>query len=96
MHPQEFGAAHLFHSSTTDGQWVGVLGVVSPEVDDNLLFLHIEKEIVIYAPRGQLVHLPPVVGLTAVADETYHGCVILKLDEEVGAVAGCAVVGQQG
>ena len=37
VHPQAFGAAHLLHSSTTDGQWVRVLGVVSPEVDNNLL-----------------------------------------------------------
>ena len=40
--------------------------------------------------------LLPVVGLIVVADETHHGCVICKLDEEVGAVGGCAVVGQQG
>ena len=76
MHPQEFGAPHLLHCSTTNGQWVGVLGIVSPEVTDNLLCcLHIEKEIVVSAPRGQLVHLPPVVGLIVVADETHHGCV---------------------
>ena len=66
------GAAHLFHSSTTNSLWVGVLGVVSPEVDNNLLFfLHIEKELVVYAPRGHLVHLAPVVGFVVVADEMY-------------------------
>ena len=49
----------------------------------------------IFATRGQLVHPLPVVGLVVVADETHQSSVIRKL-EEVGAVGGCAVVGQQG
>ena len=60
MHPQEFGAAHSLHSSTIDGQW-WVLGLASPEVNNNLLgFADVQQEVVVFAPRGQKVHLLPV------------------------------------
>ena len=88
MHTQEFGAAHSLHSHPVDGQW-GVLGVRSPEVDNNLLgFLHIESEIVVSAPRGQLAHLVPVAGLIIFVDETHHSCVVRKLDKDVGWSSG--------
>ena len=61
MHTQELGAAHSLHSSTVDGQW-GVLGGGSQEVDNNLFgLLHVQREIVVSAPHGQLAHLVPVI-----------------------------------
>ena len=55
-------------------QW-GVLGGGSPEVDNNLLrLLHVEREIVVSAPLGQLAHLFPVVRLIVVVDEPHQSC----------------------
>ncbi len=52
VHTQELGAAHSLHSRTVDGQR-SMLSVHSPEVNNNLLrLLHIQREIVVTAPRG--------------------------------------------
>ena len=96
MHPQEFGAAHSLHSSTIDGQW-RVLGVASPEVDNNLLGLaDIQQKVVVFAPRGQKIDLLPVVSLVALSDETHQSCVVCKLHYVIGAVGCRAVMCQQG
>ncbi len=93
--PQEFSAADSLHSRTVDGQW-GVVNGVSPEVHHNLLcLLHIEGQIVSATPLSQLCHFLSVVRFIVVADETYHCCVISKLDDVVGAELGSAVMGQQ-
>ncbi len=81
--------------ATIDGQR-SMLGVHSPEVNDNLLrLLHIQREIVVTAPPDQAAHLDPVICLISVADETHHSRVIRKFNEAVGVVWRCAVVGQQ-
>ena len=59
MHTQELGAAHSLHSSTIDGQW-WVLGLASPEVNNNLLGFADVQQVVVFAPRGQKVDLLPV------------------------------------
>ncbi len=85
VHPQEFSAADSLHSRAVDGQW-GVVNGVSPEVHHNLLCLpHIEGQIVSATPFSQLCHFLSVVRFIVVADETYHCCVISKLDDVVGA-----------
>ncbi len=78
------------------GKW-GVVNVVRPpEVQHNLLcLLHIEGQIVSVTPFSQLCHFLSVVRFIVVADETYHCCVISKLDDVVGAELGSTVVGQQ-
>ncbi len=79
--------------SMVSGGWVNG---VSPEVHHNLLcLLHIEGQIVSATPFRQLCHFLSVVRFIVVADETYHCCVISKLDDVVGAELGSAVVGQQ-
>ncbi len=94
-HPQEFSAADSLHSRAVDGQWGVVSGVPPPEVHHNLLcLLHIEGQIVSATPFSQLCHFLSVVRFIVVADETYHCCVISKLDV-VGAELGSAVMGQQ-
>ncbi len=96
VHPQEFSAADSLHSRAVDGQWRVVSGVPPPEVQHNLLcLLHIEGQIVSATPFSQLCHFLSVVRFIVVADETYHCCVISKLDDVVGAELGSAVVGQQ-
>ncbi len=96
MHPQEFSAADSLHSRAVDGQWGVVNGVPPPEVQHNLFcLLHIEGQIVSATPFSQLCHFLSVVRFIIVADETYHCCVISKLDDVVGAELGSAVVGQQ-
>ncbi len=64
-----------------------MLSVHSPELNENLLrLLHIQREIVVTAPPGQVAHLAPVVCLISVADENHHSHVIRKFNEEVGVV----------
>ncbi len=95
MYTQELGAVHSLHGRTIDGQR-SMQRVHSPEVNNNLLcLLHIQREIVVTAPSGQVAHLAPVVCLISVVDENHHSCVIHKFNEEVGVVWRCAVMGQQ-
>ncbi len=83
------------HSRAVDGQW-GWFNRVPPEVHHNLLCLtHIEGQVVCTTPFNQLCHFLSVGCFIVVADETYHSCVIGKLDDVVGAELGSAVVGQQ-
>ncbi len=57
VHTQELGAAQSLHSRTVAGQR-SMPSVHSPEVNNNLLcLLHIQKEIVVTAPPGQVAHL---------------------------------------
>ncbi len=72
-----------------------MLSVHSPDKNNLLRLLHIQREIVVTAPPGQVAHLAPVVCLISVVDETHHSRVIRKFNEEVGVVWRCAVVGQQ-
>ena len=54
--------------------------------DHFFCFVHILGEVVVCALRGQTAHLPPVVYLVSIADETNNCSVICKLNEEVLAV----------
>ncbi len=95
MHSQEFCAADSLHSRAVDGQW-GVVNGVPPEVHHNLLCLtHIEGQVVSTTHFNQLCHFLSVGCFIIFSDETYHSCVISKLDDVVGAELGSAVVGQQ-
>ena len=86
LHTQELGAVHTLHCSTIECQR-GRLAVCSPEVQHYLLhLLHIQRQMIVTAPRGQEAHLTPVVCIISVADETQHSCIIHKLNEEVGPV----------
>ncbi len=86
VYTQELGAVHSLHGRTIDGQR-SMQRVHSPEVNNNLLcLLHIQREIVVTAPSGQVAHLAPVVCLISVVDETHHSRVIHKFNEEVGVV----------
>ena len=78
MHTKELGTADTLHRSTVDGQR-GMLSVWFPEVHYNLLRLfHVQREIIITVPCGQVAHLTPVVCLISVDNETDHGRVIHK------------------
>ncbi len=88
VHLLKFSAADSLHSQAVDGR-------DSPEVHHNLLLSYSHWR------TGCLHHtIQPAVPLSVVrfivvADETYHWCVIGKLDDVVGAELGSAVVGQQ-
>ena len=73
-----------------------MLGSPSPVVHNHLLCLdHIEGEVVVLAPLGQVSDLP-VGCLIIVGDQAYHCCVIGKLNDGVGVVPGRAVMSEQG
>ncbi len=77
------------------GQW-GVVTRVLLEVYHNLLCLtHIEGQVVCTTPFSRLCHFLSVVHFIVVADETYHWCVIGKLDDVVEAELGSVDMGQQ-
>ena len=57
---------------------------------------HVEGEVVVLAPHGQVSDLLPIGCLIVVGDQTYHCCVIGKLNDGVGVVPGCAVMSEQG
>ena len=66
-----------------------------PKVRDQLICLaHIEGGVVL-APHCQSSDLP-IGRLIMVGDQTYHSCVVSKLNDGVGVVYGHAVVGEQG
>lgn len=82
-------------SQAVDGQWE-VINRISPEIHHNLLcFAYIKEQVVCTTPFNQLFHFLSVECFIIVADETYHSCVIRKLDDMVGAELGSTVVGQQ-
>ena len=68
-----------------------------PVVHNHLLCLdHVEGEVVVLAPLGQVSDLLPIGCLVVVVDQAYHCCVIGKLNDGVGAVPGRAVMSEQG
>ena len=74
-----------------------MLGPPFPVVHDNLLCLdHVEGEVVVLAPHGQVSDLLPIGRLIVVGDQAYHCCVIGKLNDGVEVVLGHAVMGEQG
>ena len=67
-----------------------------PVVHDQLFCLtHIEGEVVVLAPHGQVFGLLPIGRLIVVGDQAYHCCVASKLNNGVGVVFGHAVMGEQ-
>jgi hypothetical protein len=58
-----------------------------------LCLAHIEGEVVVLAPHCQFSDLLPMGRLIAVGDQ---GCVVSKLNDDVGVVLGHAVMGEQG
>ena len=56
---------------------------------------HVQRQIVVTAPRGRLARLTPVICLISVAEETHRGRVVRRLNEEVGPLSDCAVMGKQ-
>ena len=74
-------------------EW-GVLSPLFAVVHNHLLCLdHVEGEVVVLAPHGQVSDLP--IGCLVVGDQAYH-CVISKLNDGVGVVPGCVVMSEQG
>ena len=64
---------------------------------DQLLCLdYVEGEVAVLATHCQVSDLLPIGCLIIVSDQSYHRCVISKLDDGVGVVHGHAVVGEQG
>ena len=71
-----------------------MLGPPFPVVHNHLLCLdHIEGEVVVFAPQGQVADLLPIICLIVVGD---HCCVIRTLNDGVGVVPGRAVMSEQG
>ena len=72
-------------------------GPLFPVVHNHLLSLdHIEGEVVVLAPHGQVSDHLPIGCLVVVGDQAYHCCVIGELNDGVGVVPGCAVMSEQG
>ena len=72
----------------------GVLGPLFPVVHNHLLCLdHVEGEVVVLAPHGQVSDLLPIGCLVVVSDQAV---VICKLNDGVGVVPGRAVMSEQG
>ncbi|KAK6290915.1 hypothetical protein J4Q44_G00386850, partial [Coregonus suidteri] len=87
---------NLFHYSPVDVSG-GVFGPPFPVVQNQLLCLdHVEGEVVVLAPHGQVSVLLPIGCLIVVSDQAYHRCVVSKLNDGVGVVLSHAVVGEQG
>ena len=90
------GTWKLLHYSPVDDNG----GVLSPPfsiVHNNILCLdHIEGEVVVLAPHGQVSVLVLIGCLVVVGDQAYHCCVICKLNDGVGVVPGRAVMSEQG
>jgi hypothetical protein len=64
-----------------------VLRSLFPVVHNHLLCLdHVEGEVVVLAPNGQVSDLLPIGCLVVVCDQTYHCCVIGIFIDCVGVV----------
>ena len=75
----------------------GVLSPPFPVVHNHLLCLdHVEGEVVVLAPHGQVSSCREEFSLIVVGDQAYHCCVIGKLNDGVGVVPGQAVMSEQG
>jgi hypothetical protein len=84
-------ALNLLHYSPVNENGC-VLGPLFPVVHNHLLCLdHIEGEVVVLAPHGQVSDLP-IGCLVVVGDQAYHCCVVGILNDSVGGVPGHAVV----
>ena len=57
---------------------------------------HVEGEVVVLAPHGQVSDLLPIDCFVVVGDQAYHCCVIGKLNDGVGVLPGSAVMREQG
>ena len=74
-----------------------MLGPLFPVVHNHLLCLdHVEGEVVVLAPHGQVSDLLPIGCLDVVGDQAYHCFVIGKVNDGVGVVLGRAVMSEQG
>ena len=94
MDTKELEALNLLHCSPVDEN---VLGPVLPVVHNHLLCLdHIEGDVVVLAPHGQVSDLLHIGCLIVVGDQAYHCCVIGKLDDGVGVMPGHTVMSEQG
>ena len=77
--PNELEALNLLHYSPVNENR-GVLGPLFPVVHNHLLCLaHIEGEVAVLAPNGQVSDLLSIGGL--VVDQAYHCCVIGKCND---------------
>jgi len=96
VHTEDLETADLLHLRLTSVN--GGVSTPSPEVHDHLIgFAVFEREVVVRAPAGKCFHLFSVGLLVVVRDETHeNGCVVSKLYDDVGAVFGNTVVGEQG
>ena len=72
MDTKELEALNLLHCSPVNENG-DVLGPPFP-LSNNFLFLdHVEREVVVLAPHGQVSDLP-IGGLIVVDDQAYHSC----------------------
>jgi hypothetical protein len=70
-----------------------MLGPLFPVVHNNLPGLdHVEGEVVILGPHGQVSDLLHIGCLVVIGDQAYHCCVIGKHNDGVGVVPGHAVM----
>ena len=96
MDTKELESLNLLHCSPIDENGV-VLGPLFPVVHNHFLCLdHIEGEVVVLAPHGQVSNLLPIGCLVIVGDQAYHSCVIGKCNDGFGVVPGSAVMSEQG
>ena len=73
---KELEAVDLLHYSPVIENG-GVLGPPFPVFHNHLLCLdHIEGEVIVLAPHGQVSDLLSIDGLIVVGDQAYHCCVI--------------------
>jgi hypothetical protein len=79
-----------------DTKELDVLSPPFPVVHNHLLCLdHVEGEVVVLALHGQVSDLLPLCCLVIVGDQSYHCCVIGKLNDGVVVVPGRAVMSDQ-
>ena len=85
---KELEALNLLHYRPVNENG-GVLGPPFPVVHNHLLCLdHVEGEVIVLAPHGQVFYLLPIGCLVIVGDQAYHCCVIGKLINGVVVVPG--------
>ena len=94
MDTKECEALNLLHCIPVDANG-GVLGPLFPLVHNHLLCLgHVEGDVVVPEPHGQVSDRLSMGCLVVVGDQAYHCCVIRKCNDVVGVVPGCAVDGE--
>ena len=86
MDTEELAAPDLLHYNPFDENG-DVLRPLFPVVHDQLLCpADVEGEVVVLAQHCQVSGLLPIGCLIVVGDQTYHRCVIGKLNDGVGGV----------